>query len=389
MADDKEIDMNKKPSATLIAIVAVLVGINLRPIMAAIGPLLGVLQNDLHLSSTEASLLTTLPVMMMGAFALAGPWLQRRLGEKSGVALGMLLIAAASGLRSWIDHSTALIATAALGGIGIAMTQALMPAFLKRNYPHSAGTLMALFTTGIMAGAAIASAVSAPGADTVGWRLALGLAAVPALIACGAWVLCVSAQRATGSAVGLSTGSPRAWLLMAFFGIGTGAYTLVLAWLPPYYIELGWPAASAGYLLGALTLTEVLAGLLVSGFIHRFADRRAVLIVVVLLVLAGLGCLIVAPRELAFAATILLGLGIGALFPLSLIVTLDHANSPAQAGSLLAFVQGGGYLIAGTMPFLAGVLRDEMSSLRLAWAGMAIGVAVLLVMTSRFAPRRC
>jgi CP family cyanate transporter-like MFS transporter len=56
---------------------------------------------------------------------------------------------------------------------------------------------------------------------------------------------------------------------------------------------------------------------------------------------------------------------------------------------LLAFVQGGGYLIAGTMPFLAGVLRDEMSSLRLAWAGMAIGVAVLLVMTSRFAPRRC
>jgi len=140
--------------------------------------------------------------------------------------------------------------------------------------------------------------------------------------------------------------------------------------------------------LGALTLTEVLAGLLVSGFIHRFPDRRAVLVVVVLLVLAGLGCLIVAPGELAFAATILLGLGIGALFPLSLIVTLDHANSPAQAGSLLAFVQGGGYLIAGTMPFLAGVLRDEMSSLRLAWAGMAIGVAVLLVMTSRFAPRR-
>lgn len=84
---------------------------------------------------------------------------------------------------------------------------------------------------------------------------------------------------------------------------------------------------------------------------------------------------------------ILLGLGIGALFPLSLIVTLDHAKSSGEAGSLLAFVQGGGYLIAGTMPFFAGVLRDEMASLRLAWAGMAIGVAVLLILCRRFSPK--
>lgn len=388
MVANQEITRNVRPSKALIALLAVLVGINLRPIMAAIGPLLGTLQNDLALTSTEASLLTTLPVMMMGVFALAGPWLQSGIGEKRGIATGLLLITVASAVRAWVDASSGLIATAALGGIGIAMTQALMPAFLKRAYPHSAGTLMGLFTTGIMAGAAIASALSAPGAAAIGWRWALGLAAVPALIALSAWVLFASSRQHVAPPASLPMRNPRAWLLMTFFGIGTGAYTLVLAWLPPYYIELGWPAANAGYLLGALTLTEVVAGLLVSAFIHRFADRRIALGLVILSIIFGLGCLIGAPRELAVAATLLLGLGIGALFPLSLIVTLDHAESPAQAGSLLAFVQGGGYLIAGTMPFLAGVLRDQLSSLRLAWAGMAIGVAVLLILCQRFSPSR-
>lgn len=380
--------MDSRPSKTIIAALALLIGINLRPIMASIGPLLAILQKDLALTSTQASLLTTLPVTMMGVFALAGPWLQRWIGDNRGIAIGVLFIAVASGMRAYIDHSSSLIATAALGGIGIAITQALMPAYIKRMYPESAGTLMGLFTTGIMAGAAVASAASAPGAYHVGWRLTLGVPAIPAMITLTIWMLFAGDKRAQPTLVRLPARNVRAWLLMAFFGIGTGAYTLVLAWLPPYYIELGWPAANAGYLLGALTLTEVVAGLVVSSSIHRFPDRRAPLALVILLVILGLGCLISAPRELATLATILLGLGIGALFPLSLIVTLDHADSPGEAGSLLAFVQGGGYLIAGTMPFFAGVLRDEMASLRLAWAGMAIGVAVLLILCWRFSPKR-
>jgi cyanate permease len=55
---------------------------------------------------------------------------------------------------------------------------------------------------------------------------------------------------------------------------------------------------------------------------------------------------------------ILPGLGIGSLFPLSLIVTLDHADDPARAGRLTAFVQGGGYIIASIMPFVAGWMRS-------------------------------
>ena len=123
--------------------------------------------------------------------------------------------------------------------------------------------------------------------------------------------------------------------LVLFFGIGTGAYTLVLAWRPPYYVGLGVGEDVAGYLLAGLTLTEVVAGLVVAAVIDRFRDRRWPLATTLSLIIAGLACLVLAPIALAVPAMILLGLGIGALFPLSLIVTLITPRGlPTQAVSL-------------------------------------------------------
>ncbi|MCY1544406.1 cyanate transporter [compost metagenome] len=92
------------------------------------------------------------------------------------------------------------------------------------------------------------------------------------------------------------------------------------------------------------------------------------------------------PLVLAFPAMLLLGLGIGALFPLSLIVTLDHADEPASAGRLTAFVQGGGYIIASIMPFAAGWLRNHSDDLTQAWVAMAVGIVLLLLLALRFSP---
>lgn len=173
---------------------------------------------------------------------------------------------------------------------------------------------------------------------------------------------------------------------MSFFGVGTAAYTLVLAWLPPFYTALGWTSAQSGLLLGGVTLMEVTAGLLVSALIGRFPDRRPALAAVLIALLLGLTGLLAAPVQLAIPACALLGLGIGGLFPLSLIVTLDHAPEPAQAGRLLGFVQGGGYLIASAMPLAAGAIRTALGQLDYAWMLMAGGTVVLFVMAMRLKP---
>jgi len=305
-----------------------------------------------------------------------------------GIGIGIAIITAACALRWPLHDSGGLIATAALGGLGIALVQALLPAFIKRHFPARAGQLMGFYTTGIMGGAAIAAASASPLAQSWGWNALLALWALPAVAAALLWrrAAATRVDVASGAGASLPVGSGRAWLLMVFFGIGTGAYTLVLAWLPPFYTELGWSAADSGLLLGALTLVEVLAGLLISSIIHRFPDRRILLLSVLLSVLGGLACLIVAPAQLALPAVILLGCGIGALFPLSLIVSMDHVTDPAGAGALLGFVQGGGYIIASSMPFIAGLIRQHSSSLAQAWMVMAGGVVLLLLIAVRFAP---
>ena len=80
----------KRTSPLLFAVIAFIVGLNLRPILASVGPLFSVLQREAGLTATQFSLLTTLPVAMMGLAALCGPWLLARVGAVRGIMLSSL-----------------------------------------------------------------------------------------------------------------------------------------------------------------------------------------------------------------------------------------------------------------------------------------------------------
>ncbi|MGY5957233.1 MFS transporter [Kosakonia sp. BK9b] len=374
-------------SPFMFAFIAFMVGLNLRPILASIGPLFPVLQCDVGLSATEFSLLTTLPVAMMGLVALGGPWLLARTGAVRGITLGLFILLIACVCRGFTTSLTGLMSTALAGGASIGMIQALMPALIKKEYTQSASTCMSLFSTGIMAGAALAAASAEPLFSWFGLTSALAITGLLALLALIFWLTWARHhQREKTVYAGVNLSSSRTGLLLLFFGVGTGAYTLVLAWLPPLYIQAGWTARSSGYMLAWLTLTEVVAGFAVSALISRFPDRRVPLVSVLFVLLAGLLCLVFSPGTTPVLSTLLLGTGIGALFPLSLIVTLDHARTPAEAGKLLSRVQGGGYLIAALMPLIAGIVRDQAASLTHAWLIMSAGVVVLIAIATRFKP---
>ncbi|ARU04779.1 MFS transporter [Comamonas serinivorans] len=386
--------MTVQSRSWLVALAVVCVALNLRPALAAIGPLLDMIEAATGLSHTQAGLLTTLPVFAMGFVGVWGMRIRQGLDERRGICVGLALVFIACAGRAVAMGTLGLVATALVAGVGIAWVQVVVPAFIKRRFAADAGRVFALYTTGIMAGAAFAAASAAGLASRLGWTGALAVWAVPALLGMPVWWLATRGATApvTVRAAAAEVVRPafwrhrRAWALMAFFGISTGAYTLVLAWLPPYYTGLGWHPAAAGFLLGGLTLAEVIVGLAVSAWIDRWPDRRKPLAAALAALIVGLVCLLVAPLSLALPACLLLGIGIGALFPLSLIVTLDHIDDPAQAGMLTAFVQGGGYMLASLMPLLAGVLRDRFADLSHAWLVMLVGALALLVLCTRFAP---
>jgi cyanate permease len=65
----------------LLAAVA-LVGLNLRPFITGIGPLAADISAKTGLDLKGISLLTLVPMLLMGIFAFAGPFLQFRIGAR-------------------------------------------------------------------------------------------------------------------------------------------------------------------------------------------------------------------------------------------------------------------------------------------------------------------
>ncbi|MCX2898358.1 cyanate transporter [Pseudomonas mandelii] len=377
--------------AILLMLAIVLVALNLRPSMAAVGPLLSAIRGDVALSFSLASLLTMLPVMAMGVAMFFGIAVSQRLGEQRTVILSLLIIGAATASRLFLDSAAELIFSAVLAGVGIALIQALMPALIKSRFSDHVALCMGLYVTSIMGGAAIAASFAPLVMIRTGsWRIGLAVWAVLALVALIFWMAQPAQQPLSESRPAGNErffNNSRAWLLAIFFGLGTASYTCVLAWLAPYYMEKGWSEQDAGLLLGFLTAMEVLSGLATPAIANRSRDRRLVLVVLLALIMAGFCGLILSPQHFSLVWPCLLGLGIGGLFPMSLIVSMDHLDTPRRAGSLTAFVQGIGYLIAGVSPLLAGLIRDQLGSFEWAWWALTAVVALMILMVLRFDPR--
>ncbi|RMV80136.1 Cyanate transport protein [Pseudomonas caricapapayae] len=371
----------------------VLVALNLRPSMAAVGPLLAAIRLEVPLGFGAASLLTMLPVMAMGLAMFFGMGIARHLGAHRSIMLSLWVIGVATLARLFLDSAVELIVSAVLAGFGIALIQALMPALIKSRFKANVSLCMGLYVTAIMGGAALAASFSPLVMNGSGsWRAGLAVWSLLALLALCVWF----AQRHVSEADASTAArvrqtffyTPRAWMLGVFFGLGTAAYTCVLAWLAPYYLENGWSEQGAGLVLGFLTLMEVVSGLLVPALTNRSRDKRVALAVLLVLMMIGFAGLILMPRQLGLLWACLLGLGIGGLFPMSLVVSMDHLDDPQQAGDLTAFVQGTGYLIASLSPLLAGVIRDLTGSFAGAWWSLIALVAVLLLMVVQLDPRR-
>ena len=386
-------NVRAKPATALwLMISVVLVALNLRPSMAAVGPLLSSIRADVALSFSTASLLTMLPVMAMGLAMFFGMAVAKRFGEHRSIVLSLVVIGLATVSRLFLDSAVELILSAIAAGVGIAMIQALMPALIKSRFSDNVSLFMGLYVTAIMGGAALAASFSPfIQVRTGSWRIGLAIWAVLAVLALVFWyaqrsVLPPLPQAGAGPQASFF-GNRRAWLLAIFFGLGTASYTCVLAWLAPYYVEQGWSEQNAGLLLGFLTAMEVVSGLITPAIANRRRDKRGVVAVLLVLIIAGFCGLILSPQYLSLLWPCLLGLGIGGLFPMSLILSLDHLDNPRRAGGLTAFVQGIGYLIAGLSPLIAGMIRDQLGSFEWAWWSLTAVVVVMLLIVLRFDPR--
>lgn len=373
----------------------VMIGLNLRPSMAVIGPLFHQIQGDIALSFTHIAWLTSLPVFTMGAGCFLAMRMARHVGMSRLMLMSMVLIAMAGGGRAFSPSFERLLLTALLAGIGIAFIQALLPALIKTHCASQAALVMGCYVAAIMGGAALSSSTASGLASLLGhWQYALASWGLFAGLTAVVWVFRGAVlppappenqQRVYPTPL---WSQARVWHLALFFGLGTAGYTCVLAWLPPYFITLGWSETGAGTLLGYVTAMEVISGLALPFLARHSRDRRPVVMLALTFALLGFILLWLAPLRVPYLATALLGAGIGGLFPMSLIMAMDHHDDPQRAGAIVGIVQGVGYFIAALSPLAAGTLRDALGSFSSAWAALAVIMIIMAGMCVRFDPRR-
>ncbi|MGP5011481.1 CynX/NimT family MFS transporter [Psychrobacter glacincola] len=361
----------------------------LRPTITSTGPLLTEIRLSTGMGLQAASLLVVLPMLCMGIFPLLLPWIGRRFSESAWITGGLFSIALAGLWRLWLDTGGTLIASALVGGTGIAIVQAMAPGVVKRWYPARVPLAMGVYSAALMTGGGVAAILSPVVAQHYGsWQSGLGIWLVVPVFALVLWWRRPSEQmenRDDGVKINFF-GNRRAWLLASYFGLANAGYACMIAWLPSYAQTLGWSAQSSGELIGIMTIFQVIGALVIPMLSAHRLDRRPWLFFAVGIQIAGFIGLITMPTALLILWIALIGCGLGACFSLTLTVALDHLSKPKLAGALAAFVQGIGFIITAIAPYIAGVLRESTGNFQAVWWMLLISLIGMLFVTIKFAP---
>jgi len=358
----------------------ILIAFNLRPVFGSISVLLPEVMKDTGMGPAAASLLTTLPLLCLGVFAIPAPALARRFGPER-VLLGALLLICIGTLLRGAGHLPVLFASTAVAGAGIAIGNVLLPGLVKRDFPTHAAMMTGLYTVSVCAGASSSTAFTVPLERHVfhgQWALTLAAWALPAAL-----VLLLWAPRALAARPLPAHAQPRAsslwrdalaWQVLGFMGLQSALAYIAIGWLAPLLRERGLDGAQAGYVVAVSILVQLLTCLVTPSIATRCRDQRVFGVSLAVLICVSMLALIFAPLSGRWLWAVVLGCGQGGAFALALTLIVLRSPDAGTTAQLSAMAQGGGYLLACGGPLLAGLLRG--------WTGSFESSAPLLVLLS-------
>lgn len=374
-------------AAWVIAAAIVCIAVNLRAPLTSVGPLVGLIKDHLHISNTSAGLITTVPLL---AFALFSPFVPR-LGHKIGVELLIFLsilgLTAGITLRSLSGVAALFIGTAVLG-LAISVCNVLLPSLIKREFPKRIGLMTGMYSISMNLFGAIASGISVPVAVGLGlgWQGALGVWGLLSIVSLVCWLPYMKRRRHTGSAAvsNQSDGgavnvwrSALAWQVTLFMGLQSTLFYVLIAWLPELLVQQGVSANQSGWYLSIMQLALLPFTFIVPIVAGRLSNQRSLVIIMSILLIIGTGGLLAGNPGWMVVWIVVLGIGGGFAFGLSMMFFGLRTQNARQAAALSGMAQSVGYLLAAGGPTLFGLLHDITNGWKVPLVTL-VGIAVLL-----------
>ncbi|MGG4455672.1 CynX/NimT family MFS transporter [Brevibacillus porteri] len=363
---------NVTRSAAWVVIVGIIfIAVNLRAPLTSVGPLVGLIRDDVHISNTLAGMITTLPLLAFALFSPIVPKLGRKFGVEGMILFSIILLTFGVILRSVSGITTLYIGTAVLG-LAISVSNVLLPSLIKREFPGRIGLMTGVYSVSMNLLGAIASGISVPIAVGlgVGWQGALGIWGILSLASVLCWLpqmkrrnreTATVQNQSADSSVNLWR-SALAWQVTLFMGLQSMVFYVLITWLPEILKQQGTSSDQSGWLLSMMQLALLPFTFVVPIIAGRMSSQRSLVTITTMLLLSGTLGLLYGSSNFIVWWIIMIGIGGGFAFSLSMMFFGLRTENAQQAAELSGMAQSVGYLLAAIGPTLFGYLHDVTDS---------------------------
>lgn len=363
---------NKKTQFSILFILGILLlSFNLRPAITSVGPILGVIRDDLGLSNWSAGMLTSLPLIAFAIMSPIAPRIANRTSNEQGLLYGILILFTGILIRS-TSVTWLLFLGMLLIGVGIAMINVLLPSLIKQRYPNRIGVMTGVYTTTMSIFAALGSGLSVPLTSQagLGWELSLlswGLIALAGIVV---WALVMNKGPRQDEKIQLYEpnamkllGSALAWQVTLFMGLQSFLYYVTISWLVEILVYNGFAAATAGWYLAYMQFISLPATFFTPVLAGKLPNQKPLMVALSMSGLAGYGLLYTEPGVVGTTIAItLIGLMLGACISLALALLGMRTTNARQAAELSGMAQSFGYSLAAFGPLTIGLIFDVAGS---------------------------
>lgn len=363
--------------------------LSLRGPIVAVTPVLPEIIDDLGIGATVAGLLTTAPVLMFAAITPLAALVIRRAGAEVALLVSLLGVLVGTLVRTLPGYG-ALLTGMFIIGAAITIGNVVIPVIIRRELPpERVAVATALYTAMLNTGSLITVLSTAPLAEVLGWSPALLVWGGFTALGLALWIVHTVrvhragvGERLSGAPGGLpvpplehvatATGPlpvivensvrailrrPVAWLLLFGFGLQSAMYYGLSTWLPTIVIDAtGVDAPAAGALSSLFQGVAIFGALLAPVLLRYLGSVRAVAVMGICWAVM-VGGMLSAPH-LAWLWTSLGAVGHSAGFVIVFTALVRVSRSDAEAATMSALVQGGGYLLAASGAPVLGALHE-------------------------------
>ncbi|WP_119327822.1 MFS transporter [Cysteiniphilum halobium] len=367
--------MIKRNKNLLFGIISILfIAVNLRAPITGISPIIDTIGLSLHLTSTALGLLTTIPLFMFALFSILTPYINKKLKLEYSLYISLFLILLGILIRPFFSVWLLYLGTAIIG-IGVSISNVLLPSLIKRDYPNHISVMTSLYALMMAIGTWISVSIAEPlltlgnrlNSSLSGWQLVMLSVGCLTIIAIVLWSIFIQRSRHYSVTPTSSTYKTEkiyhykeAWQLTFLFSVNAILSYIFFAWLPIMLKDKGYTEEIAGYIAGFFQLLAAISGVILIPVMRKLKDLRALTTILYICVFISLLLLNFAQNHIVLVIfTLILSFSLGGSFIISLSLIGLRSITHQHAASLSAMMQALGYLIAALGPVIIGYIYQQ------------------------------